>query len=208
MAFEQWQFYKGHAAQQTFVDVSSPIVQQGSLRLIGGGSTAGIVARWSIPGQRGFLNASAQTLVQPLSGTSGVDLYGVYGLASQEDLTGNVGTWVGCALRPGTPWTFVLLRGLTGMAGLSVVASVPLTTADYNQVHAVHLAWQWYAAAGLTLQGWHGMAEDYSDLALRVSWQDLAAPQPILSAGEGPLGYLSVGGACQYDTTETLGEPQ
>lgn len=208
MPFQDWQFFKANAAQIALVDTSAPLVELGSLRLTGApGITGAVHGRYGDSAQRGFLTGSTESLVQPLAGTAGVDVFGLYALATEADLTGSTGEWVGCGVRPGSPWVLTIVRGLTGMSGFSVVASASLAGADYGDTHALLLRWAWYAGSGLVVQAWHGSAEDFSDVQVLATWQDALAPPPAVSTGEGPLAYLSPTGSAQWDQTETLSLP-
>jgi hypothetical protein len=205
LAFAQWEFFYAHATQQAYVDVSTPVVGTGSLRLVGSADgTGAICGRWAQASNRGFRQGRVSTLVQPVAGVAGQDMYGVYGATSQDDLTGTTGTAYAALLVVGsTPdtWEVRLVHVTAGFgSALTVLQTTPVEMA-FGQTLALQLQWLSESSFGTALRVATGRALDYSDLVARPIVQE---PGVLLqsSAGEGPMAVLTASGDCRFDQSQ------
>jgi len=202
MSFADWEMFTAFVSQQAYVDVAAPIVGTGSLRL--GGSADGpgaVMARWAQPSERGFRQGRVTTLVQPVSGVAGQDMFGVYGATSQGDLTGTVGTAYAALVLVGSPGEIRLVKVTAGFgSALTVLQTIPLTMA-FGQTLALQLQWISDPQIGTALRLATGSALDYSDLVAQPIVQE---PSVFLltSQGEGPVAYLTASGDCRFDQTQ------
>jgi hypothetical protein len=193
--------YKADPAQQVYVDLTGPLVGSGSLRMVGAATPGALQARYGQPTQRGFRQGRVTTLLAPVAGTAGVDLYGVYGLASQADLTGTSGTGFAAMLVPGTPWEVQLLQLTAGFgSALTVLQSTPLSAMAYGTMMSLQLQWIGNPQIGTGLRIAHGTALDFSDLHV-LPFIQLPTLFIDSSAGEGPVAYLSATGDVRFDQT-------
>jgi hypothetical protein len=203
--FAQWEWFYAHPTQQAYVDVSTPVVGTGSLRLQGSASgTGAICGRWAQESNRGFRQGRATTLIKPMAGEAGQDMYGVYGATSQDDLTGTTGTAYAALLVVGsTPetWEVRLVKVTAGFgSALTVLQTTPLPMA-FGQTLALQLQWLSETSFGTALRLAIGRALDYSDLVAQSIVQE---PGVLLtsSQGEGPMAYLTANGDCHIDQTQ------
>jgi len=206
VSFAEWEFFTADPSQQAYVDLVSPIVGTGSLRLVGSDAGPGAVCgRWAQAANRGFRQGRATSLVQPLAGVAGQDMYGVYGAASQGNLTGPTGTAYAALLVVGTTpqtWEIRLVKVTAGFGSALTVLQTATVAMDFGQMLAVQLQWLSDPQIGTALSVSTGTALDYSDLR-----QVLLAQEPgvVLQAsqGEGPVAYLTASGDCRQDQTQT-----
>ena len=206
MSFAEWEFFTADPSQQAYVDLVSPIVGTGSLRLVGSDAGPGAVhGRWAQPANRGFRQGRCTSLVQPLAGLAGQDMYGVLGAASQANLTGTTGTAYAALLVVGaTPetWEVRLVKVTAGFGSPLTVLQTATLAMDIGQIRAVQLQWLSDPQIGTALSVQVGVALDYSDLT-----QVLLAQEPGVflssSQGEGPIAFLTASGDCRFDMTQT-----
>ena len=72
MSFAEWEIFTAHPSQQAYVDVATPMVGSGSLRLVGSADGAGRhPGPLGLAANRGFRQGRVTTLVQPLAGVPG-----------------------------------------------------------------------------------------------------------------------------------------
>lgn len=205
MAFAEWEFFYARVTQQAYLDVATPVVGSGSLRLVGSADGPGAIqGRWAQASNRGFRQGRVSTLVQPVAGETGQDMYGVYGATSQDDLTGTTGTAYAALLVVGsTPetWEVRLVKVTAGFGSpLTVMQTTPVTMA-FGQTLALQLQWLSESSFGTALRVAIGRALDYSDL---VACPIVQEPGVLLtsSQGEGPLAVLTASGDCKFDQSQ------
>lgn len=206
MSFTEWEFFLAFPSQQAYVDLATPMIGTGSLRLTGSAAGPGALhGRWAQPANRGFRQGRCTSLIQPLAGLPGQDMYGVYGAASQANLTGTTGTAYAALLVVGaTPetWEVRLVKVTAGFGGTLSVLGTATVAMDFGQTRAVQLQWLSDPQIGTAVSVQVGMAVDYSDLV-----QVALAQEPGLflssSQGEGPVAFLTASGDCRQDQTET-----
>ena len=202
MAFTEWEFFYGVVAQRAYVDVVAPLVGSGSLRLVGAPAGPGaILGRWAQESNRGFRQGRVTTLIQPVSGVPGEDMYGVYGAASQDDLTGTTGTAYAGVLVAGPPWELRLLKITAGFGSPPIVLQALPITFDYGDILGLQLQWLSESSFGTMLRLAIGSALDYTDLV----GQPIVQEAGVLlenSEGEGPMAYLTASGDCRFDQTQ------
>jgi hypothetical protein len=204
--FSDWEFFTAHPSQQAYLDLTGPIVGTGSLRVVGSSAGPGAVCgRWAQAGNRGFRQGRTTSLVQPIAGVIGQDMYGVYGAASQGNLTGITGTAYAALLVVGaTPatWEIRLVKVTAGFGSTLTVLQTATIAMDFGQTRAVQLQWLSDPQIGTALSVQVGTALDYSDLV-----QTLLVQEPGIflhtSQGEGPVAYLTASGDCRQDQTQT-----
>jgi hypothetical protein len=200
--FADWEWFYAAVGQQAYVDVGTPIIGSGSLRLVGAAAgTGAILGRWAQAGNRGFRQGRVTTLIQPIAGVAGEDMYGVYGATSQDDLTGTSGTAYAAVLVAGPPWELRLVKVTAGWGSpLTVLQTLPVTM-DFGETLGLQLQWLSESSFGTALRLAFGRALDYTDLAAQAPVQE---PSVLLtsSAGEGPMAYLTASGDVRFDQTQ------
>lgn len=199
--FSEWEWFYAVVGQQAYIDVATPLVGNGSLRLVGAAPGPGaILGRWAQAGNRGFRQGRVTTLLQPVAGVAGQDMYGVYGVTSQDDLTGTTGTAYGAVLVAGPPWEVRIVKVTAGWGSpLTVLQTLPVTM-NFGETLGLQLQWLSESSFGTALRVAIGHALDYTDLVVHPTVQ-----QPELlqsSAGEGPMAYLTASGDCRFDQTQ------
>lgn len=206
MAFFQWEFLKAFSAQQAYVDLTAPVVGNGSLRLVGAAAGTGAVqGRWAQASNRGFRQGRVTTLVQPLAGVAVQDMYGVYGATSQSNLTGTTGTCYAALLVVGgipTAWSVNLVKVTAGFGSALTVLQTHVIPMAFGQPFGIQLQWLSDPQIGTALRLAFGTALDLSDLVEQPVVQE---PSVFLSAsqGEGPLASLTANGDVRFDQTST-----
>ena len=202
MPFADWEFVFAHPTQQAYVDVATPVVGSGSLRLTGSSDGPGAIqGRYGLAANRGFRQGRVTTLVQPLAGVAGTDLYGVYGAASVGDLTGSSGTAYAALLVCGPPWAVEIVKVTAGFgAALTVLQSTTLVM-DFGETLGLQLQWISNPEIGTALRLATGRALDFTDL---VAGDIVQEPSVVVlaSQGEGPVAYLTASGDVRYDQTQ------
>ena len=140
--YSEWEFFYAVVGQRAYVDVETPLVGSGSLRLVGDPAGPGaILGRWSQESNRGFRQGRVTTLIQPLAGVAGEDLYGVYGGAAQDDLSGTTGTAWGGAGRRSAEWEVRIVKVTAGWGSpLTVLQTLPVTM-DFGATLGLQLRW-------------------------------------------------------------------
>jgi hypothetical protein len=203
--FAEWEWFYAHPTQQAYVDVTAPLVGTGSLRLVGSADGPGaLCGRWAQASNRGFRQGRVTTLIQPVAGVAGEDMYGVYGATSQDDLTGTTGTAYAVLLVVGdTPamWEVRLVKVTAGFGSALTVLQTTLVAMAFGQILALQLQWLSESSFGTALRVATGRALDYTDLVAQPIVQE---PGVLLqsSAGEGPVAYLTASGDCRWDQSQ------
>ena len=205
MSFADWEFFYAHGTQQSYLDVAAPIVGSGSLRLVGSPDAPGAIqGRWAQASNRGFRQGRVTTLVQPVAGVAGQDMYGVYGATSQDDLTDTTGTAYAALLVVGdTPetWEVRLVKVTAGFGSALTVLQTTTLPMAFGQTLALQLQWLSESSFGTALRLAIGRALDFTDLAAQQVVQE---PGVLLqsSAGEGPVAYLTASGDVRFDQSQ------
>ena|SRR4249920_2598730 len=206
MSFFQWEWFKRYSTQQAYVDLTAPVVGDGSLRLVGASTgTGAIQGRWAQAANRGFRQGRITTLVQPLAGVAAQDMYGVYGAASQSDLTGASGTCYAALLVVGgspTTWNVTLVKVTAGFGGTLTVLQTHVLPMAFGQPFGIQLQWLSDPQIGTAVRLAFGTALDLRDLVEQPVVQE---PSVFIqaSSGEGPVAVLTASGDVRFDTTST-----
>jgi hypothetical protein len=202
MSFADWEFFFAHPTQQAYVDVATPVVGSGSLRLVGSSDGPGAIqGRWGLAANRGFRQGRVTTLVHPLAGVAGQDRYGVYGAASVGDVTGTTGTAYAALLVCGPPWTVEIVKATAGFgSALTVLQSTPLVMA-FGETLGLQLQWISNPEIGTALRLATGRALDFTDL---VAGDIVQEPSVVIlaSQGEGVIAYLTASGDVRLDQSQ------
>lgn len=205
MPYADWEFFYAHVTQQSYLDVAAPVVGSGSLRLVGSPDAPGAIqGRWAQASNRGFRQGRVTTLVQPVTGLAGQDMYGVYGATSQDDVTGTSGTAYAALLVVGEApetWEVRLVKATAGFGSLLTVLQTTTLPMAFGETLGLQLQWLSESSFGTALRLAIGRALDYTDLVAQPIVQE---PGVLLqsSAGEGPMAYLTGNGDCRFDQSQ------
>jgi hypothetical protein len=181
------------------VDVATPVVGSGSLRLVGSADGPGAIqGRWGLAANRGFRQGRVTTLVQPVAGVAGTDLYGVYGAASVSDLTGTSGTAYAALLVCGPPWAVEIVKVMAGFGSALTVLQSTAIPMDFGETFGLQLQWISNPEIGTALRLAVGRALDFTDL---VAGDIVQEPSIVIlaSQGEGVMAYLTASGDVKFD---------
>jgi hypothetical protein len=200
--FADWELFFAHPTQQAYVDVATPVVGSGSLRMQGSSDGPGAIqARYGLAANRGFRQGRVTTLVHPVAGVAGQDRYGVYGAASVGDLTGTTGTAYAALLVCGPPWAVEIVKVTAGFgSALTVLQSTPLTM-DFGETLGLQLQWISNPEIGTALRLATGRALDFTDLVAGAIVQEPAVVI-LASQGEGVIAYLTASGDVRLDQSQ------
>ena len=202
MSFSEWEFFYGVVGQRAYVDVSTPLVGNGSLRLTGVAAGPGaILGRWGQAGNRGFRQGRVTTLIQPLAGVAGRGivwrLRGHVAGRSDRDHGDGLRRRARCWPTLGSPPG----ESPAGWGSpLTVLQTLPVTMA-FGDTLALMLQWLSESSFGTALRVAIGSALDYTDLKAQATVQD-AGVLLQSSEGEGPMAYLTASGDCRFDQTQ------
>ena len=202
MPLADWEFFFAHPTQQAYVDVATPVVGSGSLRLVGSADGAGAIqGRFGLAANRGFRQGRVTTLVHPLAGVAGTDLYGVYGAASVGDLTGASGTAYAALLVCGPPWTVEIVKVTAGFGSALTVLQTTAITMAFGETLGLQLQWISNPEIGTALRLATGRALDFTDM---VAGDIVQEPSVVIlaSQGEGVVAYLTASGDVRFDQTQ------
>lgn len=206
MAFADWDVY--NVAATVNIDVASPIVGTGSLRLADpdiASARANLVPKITSALPHALLKGKMRQLVKVVA-KGGGGMFGIAAMQSARDLTA-AGTAAYLGVLLPANGVVRILKVTNGLEFQTVLASATYAM-DEGGIYAIELEWvvDVVELGGTRLIMRTGTALNFSDLVEVLSYTDISAPL-ITTLGEGPC-MTSPGAAnladCRIDQTRLV----